>query len=117
LPHHLDQLANGSGITRDIIEARGYRSIHGPGCYSELKPHGFSRAQAGLALGLLLPILGIEGQAVLYQFRPDTPRKDSRGKPVKYETPPKAAMRLDMGVGQKDAVSVHRLYGFERFNL
>jgi len=102
LPHHLTQLTEGSGISLDIIQARGYRSIHGPGCYSELKPFGFTRVQAGLAPGLLIPILDIDGQAVLYQFKPDTPRKDDRGKSIKYETPAKAAMRLDMGVGQQE---------------
>jgi hypothetical protein len=44
LPHHLDQLTNGSGIALDIIKARAYRSIHGPGSYSELKPLGFNPA-------------------------------------------------------------------------
>jgi hypothetical protein len=102
LPQHLAQLTEGSGITLDIIRARGYRSIHGPGCYTELKPLGFNRAQARLAPGLLIPILDIEAQPVLYQFKPDTPRLDSRGKSIKYETPQKASMRLDCGPGQRE---------------
>jgi hypothetical protein len=102
LPHHLAQLTEGSGITLDIIAARGYRSIHGPGSYSELKPLGFTRAQAGLVPGLLIPLLDIEAHPVLYQFRSDTPRVDNRGKVVKYETPRGARMRLDMGVGQQE---------------
>jgi hypothetical protein len=104
LPHHVQQLSDESGIGFDVIKARGYRSIHGPGCYSELKPHGFSRAQSSLAPGLLIPLLDIEGRPVLYQFRPDTPRPNREGKPIKYETPKGAAMRLDCGVGQQEAL-------------
>lgn len=102
LPHHLDMLTNESGIALEIIKARGYRSIHGPGSYSELKPLGFSRAQSRLAPGLLVPLLGPDRQLVLSQFRPDTPRQGKDGKPRKYETPAKAAMRLDFGVEQQE---------------
>jgi hypothetical protein len=64
LPHHLDQLVNGSGIPPELIQARGYRSVHGPGSYSELKALGFNRTQSRLAPGLLIPILDIEGRPV-----------------------------------------------------
>jgi len=83
LPHHLHQLTEESGIALDLITARGYRSIHGPGSYTELKALGFGRAQCRLAPGLLVPLLDIDSQAVLYQFRPDTPRLDNDGKPIK----------------------------------
>jgi hypothetical protein len=104
LPHHLAQLLDESGISQEIIEARGYRSIHGEGSYAELKALGFSKPQCRLAPGLLVPILGINGQPVLYQFKPDTPRLNHEGKPIKYETPAKAGMRLDMGVGQQEGL-------------
>jgi hypothetical protein len=61
LPHHLEQLTQGSGISLEIIQARGYRSIHGPGSYSELKAVNFNKAQCHLAPGLLVPVLGIDG--------------------------------------------------------
>ena len=102
LPHHLEQLTTGSGISPEIIQARGYRSIHGPGSYTELKALGFSPRQCRLAPGLLVPYLDIDGQPVLYQFRPDDPQPGKDGKPIKYETPAKAAMHLDMGVGQRE---------------
>lgn len=102
LPHHLAQLTTESGIALDIIKARGYRSIHGPEAYSELKPLGFSRRQSRLVPGLLVPFLDHDGKVVLHQFRPDTPQQDQQGKPRKYETPAKAAMRLDFGVGQHE---------------
>jgi hypothetical protein len=105
LPHHLAQLAEGSGIARDIIKARGYRSIAGADSYSQLKALAFSKVQCHLAPGLLVPYLDLDGGPVLYQFRPDAPRLGMDGKPIKYETPAKAAMRLDMGVGQRELLA------------
>jgi hypothetical protein len=53
---------------------------------------------------LLVPSLDIDGQPVLYQFRLDTPQLAKDGKPIEYETPAKAAMRLDMGGGERYAL-------------
>jgi hypothetical protein len=102
LTHHLEQLLNGSGISREIIQARGYRSVHGPGSYSELKDLGFNKVQSRLAPGLLVPYLDIDGKPVLYQFRPDKPRQNTQGKDIKYETPAGAAMLLDCGVDRRE---------------
>ena len=102
LPHHLQQLTDASGIALEIITARGYRSIHGSGSYTELKALGFGKAQCRLSPGLLVPLLGVDGQTVLYQFRPDTPRQGKDGKPIKYGRPTKAGMRLDCGVHQRE---------------
>jgi hypothetical protein len=104
LPHHFEQLTHGSGISPEIIAARGYRSFHGPEGYSELKQLGFARPQAKQTPGLLIPILGLNGQPVLYQYRPDMPRIDTKGKAIKYETPQGAAMRLDFATGQADLI-------------
>jgi Domain of unknown function (DUF3854)/Domain of unknown function (DUF927) len=46
---------------------------------------------------------------VLYQFRPDTPRHDSHGRPIKYETQKSAAMRLDFGTGQRELIADPRV--------
>jgi hypothetical protein len=100
LPHHWRQLSEGSGISPELIRARGYRSIFGPEGYAELKRLGFSQPQAKQTPGLLIPILGIDGQPVLYQYRPDTACLDAKGRPIKYETPKGAAMRLDFATGQ-----------------
>ena len=105
LPHHLQQLTDASGIALEIITARGYRSIHGSGSYTELKALGFGKAQCRLSPGLLVPLLGVDGQTVLDQFRPDTPRLGKDGKPIKYETPAKAGMRLDFGVDQRELLA------------
>jgi Domain of unknown function (DUF3854) len=96
LAHHLEQLTKGSGIAPEVIAARGYRSIHGPGSYSLLKPYGFSRTQAQLNPGILLPVWSTDGASspVLYVYRPDKPR-DIKERLCKYEIPKDAGLRLD----------------------
>jgi hypothetical protein len=88
---HKKMLMKESGIARDVIRARGYRTILSK---AELERLGFGRAQRNTP-GLLIPIHGPGGNVVLYQFRPDEPRiKD--GRPVKYETPGGSRMALDV---------------------
>jgi hypothetical protein len=94
LPHHRQQLAEGSGIAPEVIIERGYRSIVPPEGYSALKPHGFTRPQANLP-GLLMPLWTTDGQNGLAQYRPDQPRLGKDGKPIKYETPKNAGVRVD----------------------
>ncbi len=45
--------------------------------------------------GLLIPVHGVDGGARFYQYRPDDPRLNGEGKPVKYETPPSVRMAVD----------------------
>jgi len=104
LPHHFEQLTQGSGIAPEVIRGRGYCSIVPPEGYTVLKQLGFARAQAKLTPGLLIPILDIDGQPVLYQYKPDEPRLDSKGKPIKYETPRGARMRLDCAADQRESL-------------
>jgi hypothetical protein len=94
LPHHRDQLTKGSGIAQEVIAERGYRSILPPGGYSELKPYGFTKAQANLP-GLLLPLWTTDGKNGPMVYRPDVARQDRNGKPIKYELPKRASVRLD----------------------
>jgi hypothetical protein len=65
----------------DRRKARDYHSIHAPGSYAKLKALDFSPRQCRLAPGLLVPSLDLDGQPVLYQFRPATPQlaKDGNG--------------------------------------
>jgi hypothetical protein len=91
LPQHA-QLLEASAIAPQVARARGYRSVVDP---AELRTLGFS-AQQTRTPALLIPIYGPSGgQPVLYQARPDEPRERD-GKPVKYETPVRAGMRLDV---------------------
>ena len=62
---------------------------------SELEKLGFSSAQRHVP-GLLIPLWGVDGINIVgYQFRPDSPRLNSKGRPVKYETPRGAINRID----------------------
>jgi hypothetical protein len=88
---HLDHLTN-SAISTEIIRERGYRSIMGK---LQLKEAGFSKAQQR-RIGILIPLHGVDGKIVGYQYRPDTPRKNAKGKPIKYENPANSSVRLDV---------------------
>nr|MDQ3831382.1 DUF3854 domain-containing protein [Candidatus Tectomicrobia bacterium] len=94
LPHHADQLVQGSGIAAEVVTERGYRSITSAE-FSLLKTAGFSRAQWRNVPGLLLPLWTTDGQNGLMVYRPDTPRVDAKGALLKYEIPPKHGVRLD----------------------
>lgn len=89
--HHNRMLLEESGISEEVIEARGYRTVEKK---ADLKRLGFSDAQCNTP-GILIPVFAPTGQKVLYQYRPDESRiKD--GKPVKYETPSGSRMTLDV---------------------
>ena len=90
--NHEKMLIVESSIARDVAEARGYRTIEKK---VELKTLGFADRQCNPP-GLLIPIYSPTGEIVNYQFRPDQPRIDKDGKPVKYETPSGARMVLDV---------------------
>lgn len=90
LPQHA-ALIEGSGISREVAEARGYFTAT---TKSVLETMGFSRAQQNVP-ALVIPIYGVTGELVTYQIRPDRPRiKD--GKPLKYETPAGSRMAIDV---------------------
>ena len=89
--HHEKMLLEESGITPEVIEARGYRTILKK---AELRRLGFSDTQCNVP-GLLIPVRSPNREISLYQYRPDGPRIRD-GKPVKYETPSGSRMTLDV---------------------
>lgn len=91
LSAHYRHLSEGSGIADVIIRERGYRSVLEE---AELEKLGFSPSQQRPP-GIVVPLWGVDGREVGWQFRPDNPRIDRRGRPVKYETPAGSANRLD----------------------
>ncbi len=91
LQTHLEHLRQGSGIITDVIIERGYRSVIDG---SELIELGFAAYQCRVP-GLLIPIWGVDGQVVSYQYKPDYPRVKKKGKKIKYETPKGASNRID----------------------
>lgn len=91
----LDQhaaLIRDSGISEAVARERGYRSVTKK---SELGILGFKEAQRNVP-ALLIPVRDTTGEIGLYQCRPDTPRIGDKGKPIKYETPGRAQMCLDV---------------------
>jgi len=88
--NHLEML-QASGLTTESIRSRGYFTAMKK---VELASLGFS-AQQQLTPALVIPVFGPQGEVVLYQARPDQPRMRN-GKIVKYETPAKSRMALDV---------------------
>jgi hypothetical protein len=91
LQEHFEHLHTGSGISVGVIRERGYRSILGK---AELEKLGFSPSQQRIP-GILVPLWGVDGEVVGYQYRPDHPRSDQRNRPIKYESVPGSSNHLD----------------------
>jgi hypothetical protein len=88
-----------SVIAPDVAAERHYSSVmNTPAVLADC---GFSRDQQQLVPGLLIRVHSLHqdgtghGQ-VGYQFRPDRPRVDARGRTRKYETPSGGHMVLDV---------------------
>ncbi len=93
---HLAQL-KASGIDDELILERGYESVRTlTEANDVLVDRGFSRDAKQLRTGLLIPLHGVAGGVVGNQLRPDSPRVTKDGKPIRYETPKGARMRLDV---------------------
>lgn len=90
LPHHAELLA-ASAIDPEVARERGYRSADTKAALTRL---GFGSAQA-LAPALVVPLWGVTGEVAGYQARPDEPRSKD-GRIVKYESPAKQRMVLDV---------------------
>src|SRR5215212_3179422 len=95
-PDHRRQLVEESGLAPRVILDRGYRTVK---TKAELERLGFSRPQQ-LAPALVIPMYSPTGDLATYQIRPDNPREDRDGKPVKYETPARSGVRLDLHPSQ-----------------
>ena len=91
LNEHLDQL-KASAISLDVIRERGYKSVLGK---TALREAGFGKAQQRVP-GILIPLHSVDGSSISPQYRPDYPRLNTKGKPIKYENPVGSAIRLDV---------------------
>lgn len=92
LAAHHAALLHASAVTDVVAGRRGYRTVTTP---TDLLALGFAAQQARTP-ALLIPVWGVGGEISLYQARPDTPRIDSRGRTVKYETAAGARMVVDV---------------------
>jgi hypothetical protein len=91
LPQH-EELIRASSISSEVARARGYWSAQRA---SEVRRLGFAATQA-LAPALVVPVWTVTGEIGTYQIRPDHPRIGSSGKPIKYETPGRSRMVIDV---------------------
>ena len=100
--NHLKMLTKESGISDQMIQERGYRTITNEG---DLVQFGFSPAQRRVP-GLLIPLYTTDGKIGLHVYRPDNPRtyenrskREADGlrpvKVLKYEIPKGAGVRVD----------------------
>jgi hypothetical protein len=91
LPQHA-ALLQASKIAPGVQAARGYRSIVTKAVVVRL---GFSDRQANVP-ALLIPQWNVAGEVAGYQLRPDQPRVGQGGRPIKYETPKRARLVIDV---------------------
>lgn len=90
---HHRKLLRDRGISDDVIAARGYSStVKG----DWLRDAGFSRAVAALVPGLVIPVYDYTGDVRFFQYRPDHPRTNAKGKLCKYEVPQGTRLVVDV---------------------
>jgi hypothetical protein len=87
--HHRHQLETESGIAREVIAERGYRTVKSRADLLEFKKY------QRRAPSLYVPMHSPCGR-MLPQIRPDTPRKNKAGESIKYETPKDAEPVIDV---------------------
>ena len=99
---HLKMLREESGVSDEVIIARGYRTVTDE---KELIPLGFSTVQRNTP-GLLIPGFAPDGRNGFYSFRPDSarvienrrkrnPDGSFKQRVIKYEIPTGSGVRLD----------------------
>jgi hypothetical protein len=81
-----------SGISTLVLEQRGYWTAT---TADELTALGFADYQRRTPC-LVLPVHDVHGNIALHQIRPDQPRKNKRGKRLKYDTPAGSHITLDI---------------------
>jgi len=96
---HQRALLEESGLSPEVIVERGYYTAKSK---EELRKLGFSPFQQR-APALVVPMYSPSGELSTHQIRPDTPREKD-GKAVKYETPAKSPLRLDVHPTQAERV-------------
>jgi hypothetical protein len=79
-----------SGISPEVAQERGYYTARRR---SEV-PEAFKDYQR--KVGLVVPMCSPDGTSRSCQLRPDKPRKNKKGRPLKYETPGSSKVILDV---------------------
>ncbi len=91
LPRHRDLIV-ASAISPEVAAERGYHSIFKK---SKAKDLGFGDKQCCVP-ALVIPVRTVGGEIGTYQLRPDQPRVGKDGRIIKYETPGKSRMVIDV---------------------
>lgn len=88
------ELVSASGISLETAKVRGYKTVKDK---AELAGLGFGPKQQ-IAPALLIPVycVGPDTAPATYQIRPDAPRVNDKGQPIKYETPTGTRMVVDV---------------------
>lgn len=102
--HHRKTLIDGSGISEDVVRARGYFTATRK---EELEEVGFGKSQR-IVPTLVIPIHDVHGEIALHVHRPDRPRT-LHGKSRKYEFPAKTPMVIDVPPGARAALGDPRV--------
>src|SRR5215217_2111517 len=100
LPAHRRMLLEESGISPGVVAERGYYTAK---TKAELSRLGFSERQRRTP-ALVVPMYSPAGELVTHQIRPDSPRENGDGKTIKYETPLRSPIRLDVHPSQTERV-------------
>jgi len=90
-PQH-QKLIDESGIDPEVADERGYFTAL---TKAELKELGFPPSQL-LVPTLVVPVYSVQGELATYQHRPDRPRLNREGKPIKYETRARSQVVIDV---------------------
>jgi AAA domain-containing protein/uncharacterized protein DUF3854 len=98
--HYRRMLLEESGISAAVAMERGYYAAT---TEVELARLGFSKPQRR-APALVIPMYSPNGELITHQIRPDAPRKNDKGKPIKYETPAGSPVHLDVHPSQTERV-------------
>jgi hypothetical protein len=84
-----------AGLSPAVIAARGYWTAT-PADVERVATLGLHRDIVKHGSALMLPLHDVHGGVALMVARPDVPRLDGRGKPLKYEIPRGAKATLDV---------------------
>lgn len=92
-PHHRHQLEIGSGISSEVIAARGYWTAN---TMAQVPP-GFAdyQLQTWMFPMLVIPQWNTVGRVFGHILKPDHPRRDRDGKVIKYEAQPGSPLGFD----------------------
>jgi hypothetical protein len=92
---HREMLVRDSAIDPSVALERGYKTVRRRSELVEFQDYQ-------RRLGLYVPLYSPDGITRSAQIRPDKPRMDKKGKPIKYDTPVGARQIIDVHTSMRD---------------